>query len=99
MSFYLYKGLKKPLTFFGMKGKYIYYSAGTIGGGLMLGIILKSFIGFLGLLFAIALGGGALWWIIKMQDTKGLYNKTKNDVEIHIFPKKFNYKQLKYFKK
>lgn len=99
MSFYLYKGLKKPLTFFGMKGKYIYYSAGAIAGGLMLGILLKTFIGFLGLFLAIGLGGGALWWIIKMQDTKGLYNKTKNDGEIHIFPKRFILKQIKTLRK
>lgn len=99
MGFYLYKGLKKPLTFFGMKGKYIYYSVGAIGGGLILGMILKTFIGLLGMVIAIIIGGGCLWWVIRLQDTKGLYDKTKNDGEIHIFPKRFIYKQIKTLKK
>ncbi|MGC4130248.1 MAG: DUF4133 domain-containing protein [Bergeyella sp.] len=94
MSFQLYKGLKKPLVFFGLKDKYIYYALGVIGGGFIVIAILNSTVGFLGILVGAGIIGGGLWWIFKLQDTKGLYNKTKNEDELHIMPKRFKNKTL-----
>lgn len=86
MGFYLYKGLKKPLIFFGLKGKYIIYAVGVIGVGVIAALILSKF-GLLGSLLGLALTAGGVFLIFKRQDKYGLYNKTKNFDEILIFPK------------
>ncbi|MBL7880682.1 DUF4133 domain-containing protein [Chryseobacterium sp.] len=93
MGFYLYKGLKKPLVFFGLKGKYILYAVAVIGAGVILALILSKF-GLLGSLFGLAVTSGAVYLIFKRQDKYGLYDKTKNFNQILIFPKKINNKNL-----
>ncbi|GIJ95373.1 hypothetical protein CAPN002_25910 [Capnocytophaga stomatis] len=94
MGFYLYKGLKKPLVFFGLKNKYIYYALGFILSGIICIAILSSFIGFLGLVFGGLISAGGVWYTFRTQDKKGLYNKTKNNKELHIFPKKFRVRKI-----
>ena len=47
MGYYLYKGLKKPLVFFGLKGKYIIYAVAVIGAGVVAALILSK-LGLLG---------------------------------------------------
>ncbi len=96
MGFYLYKGLKKPLIFFGLKGKYIIYAVGVIGIGVVAALVLSKF-GLLGSLLGLALTAGGIYLIFKRQDKYGLYNKTKNFDEILIFPKN-NKRLLKYSK-
>ncbi|SHF40020.1 DUF4133 domain-containing protein [Chryseobacterium sp. OV279] len=93
MGFYLYKGLKKPLVFFGLKGKYIFYAVGVIGGGVIAALILSRF-GLLGSLLGLAVTGGGVYLIFKRQDTHGLYDKTKNFDQIFIFPKRLNSKRF-----
>lgn len=94
-EFFLYKSLKKPLVFFGFKDKYIYYAIGGIAGGFIVGTILSSFIGIIGTIIGFVVSGGSVWYTSRMQNTKGLYNKTNNVGEIHIFPNRFKHKQLK----
>ncbi|WP_346985941.1 DUF4133 domain-containing protein [Chryseobacterium sp. POE27] len=95
MGFYLYKGLKKPLVFFGLKGKYIFYAVGVIGGGVISALVLSKF-GLLGSLLGLAVTAGGVYLIFRRQDKYGLYNKTKNFDQILIFPKKLdNNKVLK----
>ncbi len=97
MSYFLYKGLKKPLVFFGLKDKYIYYIGVLLIGGFIFTIILNSIIGFEGILIGLVLGGIGIWVIFYWQDKKGIYNKTRNKNEIHIYPKQFKNKiVLKY---
>ncbi len=96
MGFYLYKGLKKPLLFFGLKGKYIFYAVGIIAVGILAALILSKF-GLLGSLLGLGLTAGGVFLIFKKQDKHGLYSKTKNFDEILIFPKN-NKKLLKYSK-
>ena len=91
MGFYLYKGLKKPLVFFGLKGKYIFYAVGVIGGGVIAALILYKF-GLLGSLLGLVVTAGGVYLIFKRQDKHGLYDKTKNFDQIFIFPKKLNNK-------
>lgn len=91
MGFYLYKGLKKPLVFFGLKGKYIFYAVGVIGGGVIAALILSKF-GLLGSLLGLVVTAGGVYLIFKRQDKHGLYDKTKNFDQIFIFPKKLNNK-------
>lgn len=95
MNFFLYKGLKKPLVFFGLKNENIYYALGLMIGGFILSAILSNIIGFFGTLIGIAMGGLGVWWIIKRQDKNGLYKKTKNHDELHIFPKNLKIKKRK----
>lgn len=93
MGFYLYKGLKKPLVFFGLKGKYIFYAVGVIGGGVIAALILSKF-GLLGSLLGLLATGGGVYLIFRRQDKYGLYDKTKNSNQIFIFPKRINNKKL-----
>ena len=86
IEFNLYKSLKKPLVFFGFKDKYIFYALGGILAGFVVGTILSTIIGFI-------LSGGAIWYAQHLQKTIGLYAKTKNKGEIHIFPNRFKYKR------
>lgn len=97
MGYFLYKGLKKPLVFFGLKDKYIFYAIGSVVGTFLLVAILSTIIGGFGLLVGAIVGGISLWLTFKMQDTKGLYTKTKNNNELHIFP--VNIKKGKHLKK
>lgn len=89
MGFFLYKGLKKPLVFFGLKNRYIYYAGGIIIAGFLLVAIMSSIIGLFGILLGGVLVGVGVWWTFYLQDKKGLYRKTKNKDEVHIFPKQF----------
>ncbi|MBS1548273.1 DUF4133 domain-containing protein [Amniculibacterium sp. G2-70] len=93
MGFYLYKGLKKPLVFFGLKGKYIIYAVAVIGAGIISALVLSKF-GLLGSLFGLAVTAGGVYLIFKRQDKHGLYDKTKNFNQIFIFPKRLSNKTL-----
>jgi len=93
MGYYLYKGLKKPLVFFGLKGKYIFYAVGVVGGGVVAALILSKF-GLLGSLLGLAATAGGVYFIFKRQDKYGLYDKTKNFNQILIFPKRLDHKKL-----
>lgn len=93
MGYYLYKGLKKPLVFFGLKGKYIFYAVGVIGGGVVAALILSKF-GLLGSLLGLAVTAGCVYLLFKRQDKYGLYDKTKNFDQILIFPKRLDNKKI-----
>ena len=89
MGYFLYKGLKKPLIFFGLKDKYIYFAMGSAIGGIITVAILSSLFGLFGMIIGAAIGGTGVFLCYKMQDSKGLYNKTRNEEELHIIPTKF----------
>jgi hypothetical protein len=93
MGFYLYKGLKKPLVFFGLKGKFIIYAVGVIGAGVIAALVLSKF-GLLGSLLGVAATVGGVYLIFRRQDRNGLYDKTRNFNEVFIFPKKMYHKKL-----
>ena len=96
MEFYLYKGLKKPLVLFGLKNKYIVYALGGAALGVIGLAVLPSLIGFFfGIILGAAIGGAGIWYVFYLQDNKGLYQKQKNNEEIHIFPKRFKLKNMK----
>ena len=42
----VFKGLQKPLEFMGLQGRYIYWAAGTVGGGLLVFLVGFITIGF-----------------------------------------------------
>ncbi|WP_373709200.1 DUF4133 domain-containing protein [Kaistella sp.] len=72
-----------------MKDKYIYYAMGSAVGGIVIVAILSSIFGIFGMIIGAALGGTGVFLSYKTQDSKGLYNKTKNEEELHIIPPKF----------
>ena len=61
----VFKGLQKPLEFMGLRGRYIYWAAGTVGGG-----ILSFLIGYVAFGFLVGL---VLMIFIKQH--KGLHSK------------------------
>ncbi|RYE24109.1 MAG: DUF4133 domain-containing protein [Sphingobacteriaceae bacterium] len=94
-GFLLYKGLKKPLVFKGLKGKYIYQGAGAFIGTLIGSIILSKILGFFfGLIIAIGTGSFMIWNTFRKQRINGLYDKTKNFNEIHIMSNRTKNKKL-----
>lgn len=94
MSFYLYKGLKKPLVFFGLKDKYIFWAAGFAIGGVIIALIGSNIHGLIGNLLGGIIGVGGVYFTIKTQDKKGLYNKRVEKVgKIFIFPNRIKLKK------
>lgn len=93
MGFYLYKGLKKPLVFFGLKGKYIFYALGVIGSGVIVALVLSRF-GLIGSVLGLILTAGGVYIIFKRQDKFGLYKKTRNFDQIFIFPKRITNRKI-----
>lgn len=80
----VFKGLQKPLEFLGLRGRYIYWAAATVGGGLL--SFLVGFIAFgftVGLILAtsiLAFGG----MMIFLKQHKGLHSK-KSDKGVFIY--------------
>ena len=83
-EFPVFKGLQKPLEFFGLQGRYIYWAAGTAGGGIVGFIIAYLSLGFLAGLGALVgiLAVGML--LIFIRQKRGLHTK-KEDKGIFIF--------------
>lgn len=87
----VFKGLQKPLEFMGLQGRYIYWAAGTVGGGLLVFLVGFITIGFVvaiiaaGIIFGV---GGALIFI---KQTKGLHTK-KASKGIFVFAHSFEFR-------
>ena len=83
-DFPIFKGLQRPLEFFGLQGRYIYWAAGAAGGavvGFILGYILFGFV--IGLtLLVISLAVGAI--LIMVKQRKGLHTK-KDEHGVFIY--------------
>lgn len=75
----IFKGLQRPLEFFGLQGRYIYWAAATAGGSVA-GFILGFVAGLVLLVLAVAVGGV----LIVMKQRKGLHSK-KSDSGIFIY--------------
>ena len=71
----MFKGLQKPLEFFGLQGRYIYWAAGTVGGAIVGFIIAYCVVGFVtGLIVLVAsVSVGAA--LILFKQRKGLHSK------------------------
>lgn len=84
-EFSIYKGLQKPLVFKGFKGKFIYWGAGFIGGGLVFGGLISSVVsGLVGIIVFVVTIFGGLYYTARQQK-RGLYRKNiDKNVIIHI---------------
>ena len=84
VSYPMFKGLQRPLEFMGIQGRYIYWAAGTAGGGILgfiLGYCLFGFLVGLGILVAALAVGASLIFVKQRQ---GLHTK-KTDKGIFIY--------------
>jgi hypothetical protein len=76
--FAVYKGLQKPLIFRGFRGKFIYWSLGSLLAGLVLGALTMSLINmWLGAIVLVGSIVGGLLYIAGKQK-KGLHSKTRS---------------------
>jgi hypothetical protein len=76
-QFPIYKGLQKPLSYKGLKGKFIGWGAAALGGGLVLGGLSGALINmYLGAVTAIT-SILAMFALILYQQKKGLHSKQR----------------------
>lgn len=73
----VFKGLQRPLEFLGFQGRYIYWAAGTAGGGIVAFIIGYIAVGFILalVLLTLTLAFGGVMTFIKQR--KGLHSKNE----------------------
>lgn len=80
----MFKGLQRPLELMGLQGRYIYWAAGTVGGGILGFVVMYIMFGFVvGLITLVAIicsGAG----VILLKQRKGLHSK-KNDKGIFVY--------------
>lgn len=80
----LFKGLQRPLEFFGLQGRYIYWAAAAVGSavvGFILSYIIVGFVtGLILLVLSLAVGAA----IIVIRQRKGLHTK-KDEHGIFIY--------------
>lgn len=65
--------------------------------GIILIAVLSSLFSVFGLVIGAGIGIVGVWMSYKSQDQRGLYNKTRNENELHIIPSHF--KNLSFNKK
>ena len=79
VSYPMFKGLQRPLEFMGVQGRYIYWAAGTAGGG-VIGFIFGFLVGLAVLVAILAVGAS----LIFVKQRMGLHTK-KMDKGIFIY--------------
>lgn len=74
----VFKGLQRPLEFMGIRGRFLYYIAGAVGGGFFGYIICAIFINqIIGLVFLFIVGVGGYLASFFLQ-RKGLHAKKRS---------------------
>lgn len=87
----VFKGLQKPLEFMGLQGRYIYWAAGTVGGGLLVFLVGFITIGFVVAIIAAGIIFGVGGAFIFIKQTKGLHTK-KAPKRIFVFAHSFEFR-------
>jgi uncharacterized membrane protein len=83
-SFFVYKGLQKPLVYRGFSGRFIYWGIASLLAGLILSaLIMALFSMLLGVLVLAACVGGGLAFTLSKQK-QGLHQKTRASGIIHF---------------
>lgn len=92
----IYKGLQKPLTYRGFKGKFIYWGVGSLVSGLIGGGLLGAFTNmYLGLTTTIIIIGSGLTFTFFRQKN-GLHSKIRHTgIFIHPVNLKISYAKRK----
>lgn len=87
----VFKGLQKPLEFMGLQGRYIYWAAGTVGGGLLVFLVGFITIGFVVAIIAAGIIFGVGGAFIFIKQAKGLHTK-KAPKGIFVFAHSFEFR-------
>lgn len=69
------KGIGKPVEFRGLKGTYLYLSAGIVVSSLVLALILYGLFGlntYLATLIVVGFGGGGIWYCMRLSAKYGV---------------------------
>ena len=80
----VFKGLQKPLEFLGFQGRYIYWAAGTAGGGILgfiIGYVSAGFVVAL-IIISVILSVGGIAIMVKQR--QGLHTK-RTDKGVFVF--------------
>ncbi|RZJ69584.1 MAG: DUF4133 domain-containing protein [Flavobacterium sp.] len=83
--FPIYKGLEQPLSYKGLKGKYIGWGIGSLAAGIFIGGLIGAIFNmYLGIFFSLALGGGLFAYTLYRQK-KGLHDKKREKgIFVHL---------------
>lgn len=74
----VFKGLQKPLEFMGIRGRFLYYTAGAIALGFFGYLVCAFIVGqILGLIFLVVISAGGYGYSFLLQ-RKGLHSKKKD---------------------
>ncbi|WP_316824753.1 DUF4133 domain-containing protein [Pedobacter miscanthi] len=74
----LYKGLQKPLSYKGLKGKFIGWGASALVGGLISGGLIGAMLNmYFGALFSLVVIS-SMFMLILSRQRKGLHTKTRH---------------------
>jgi hypothetical protein len=85
--FPIYKGLEQPLSYKGLKGKFIGWGIGSLASGIFFGGLIGALTSmYLGLLLSIILSGSLFSYTLHRQKG-GLHNKAKT-AGLFIHPNK-----------
>lgn len=83
ISYPVFKGLQKPLEFMGIRGKFIYYAAGTFLFGFVGFLVFNILMGFFaGVIALVALAGTGIIFIFIKQKL-GLHEKKRFKGIVH----------------
>ena len=84
ISYPVFKGLRKPLEFMGIQGRYITWAACAVGGAILGFIIVYCFLGFFAglIVLCLSLATGAI--LVFLKQKKGLHTK-KEDHGVYIY--------------
>lgn len=80
----IFRGLQTPLEFMGIQGRYIYWAAAAVGGGIVGFIIGYCVSGFLVGLIILVVSLGTGVGLIFLKQKNGLHTK-KNDHGVFIY--------------
>lgn len=71
----VYRGVKKPLEFKGLKGRYIQWAASIIAGSILMLLVLKFLLGWLVSFILSFIVGGLLWIKMMLKAKRGVHTK------------------------
>lgn len=87
-TYQLYKGLQRPIVFKMLKGRFIYWGAGAIIAGVVIGgLIAATISNTIGMIAMFGVSGPAFFWVLQKQK-QGLYSKTRNGGQLFIIEQK-----------
>ncbi len=73
-GFRVYKGLQKPLVFKNLKGRYIFWAGGALGGSFLLCIVVGMLVSMIYGLISLFVSAAVSMGYVLYRQSKGLYS-------------------------